>query len=330
MNIGILSVDYYLPTTRVQTSELMDEIKPERFGATNQFIEENTGIKEVRHIHNELPSEMAIAASNKAIHKLGINPSKIDVIIFCGIDRDYNEPATAHAVQAAIGSNGFCFDVQNACLGFASGLIQAEMWIRSGRARYALVCTGERSSLITKDQIEVLQKTNDLTVFKNRIGGLMIGDAGAAAIIGPTESSAGFKNFNFYSNGKHTGLCYYKIENGKCTGEMLMGKITAATLKAHQQLYPQSLADVGWQPKQIDRVIAHQVGHKPWIRLAEILDMKLDRFTKTFENFGNLTSATFPINLAIGLEEKKILPGMKIFGALSGSGLSIVQMGMEI
>lgn len=330
MNVGILAVDYYLPVTRVSTADMLDEIKPERFGVTNKYVEESAGIKEVRHIHNELPSKMAIEASLKAIERASISPDDIGVIIFCGIDRDYNEPATAHNVQAGIGSQAFCFDVQNACLGFASALLEAEMWVRSRRAKYALVCTGERSSLVSKDWIDTIKRSDDVNVFKKHVGGLTVGDAGAAAIVGPTESEAGFKGFQFASEGEHAQLCYYSMESGKRHGEMVMGKISAVMLRAQKRLYSDSLHVLGWQPSDMDIVITHQVGQRTWERFAQILGIQFDKLTKTFENLGNITSATFPVNLAIGLEEKKISKGMKVFGALAGSGLSIVQMGMQI
>ena len=331
MNIGIISVDYFLPKTIVKTSEMMDELQPERFGVSNTFIEDNVGVKQVRHAETEQkPSELAIPAAHKAIASAGIRSDEIGVIIFCGIDRDYTEPSTAHNIQKAIGGRGFCFDVSNACLGFANGLLEAEMWVRAGRAKYALVCTGEKPSLVSKDWIEHIKRSDDLAVFKRKVGGLTVGDAGAAAVVGATESEAGFKGFWFSSEGEYADLCYYSMDQGERVGEMVMNKISAVMLRSHKRLYAQSLSELNWNAHDIGVLIAHQVGRKPWQKCAEIFNVDLNKLTKTYDVLGNITSATFPVNLALGLENGIINTGQKCFGALAGSGLSVVHFGLQL
>ena len=51
------------------------------------------GIQERRICETEMqPSELAIPAAQKAIKESDINPSKIGLLIFCGIEKDYSEP----------------------------------------------------------------------------------------------------------------------------------------------------------------------------------------------------------------------------------------------
>lgn len=85
-------------------------------------------------------------------------------MIFCGIDRDYSEPATAH-------------------------LIAHELGIASGQVRHALVCTGERSSSKTR-YISDLYKDRTLGAndVQNTLGVFSLGDAGGAMALGPTDN----------------------------------------------------------------------------------------------------------------------------------------------
>jgi len=45
------------------------------------------------------PSELAIAAAEQAIANYDGRIDEIDAVIFCGIERDQPEPATAHEIQ---------------------------------------------------------------------------------------------------------------------------------------------------------------------------------------------------------------------------------------
>ena len=104
MSAFISAIDYYLPSNIVNTRAMMAEIQPERLGFTDKIIEDLIGIKEVRHAsENEKPSTLASNAANKALSKFNGNPDEIDLLIFCGIDRDYIEPSTAHIIQENLG-----------------------------------------------------------------------------------------------------------------------------------------------------------------------------------------------------------------------------------
>ena len=126
----------------------MEEIKPEsRFGIPHNWIDTRVGIKERRFVDfSTKPFDLAIDGSKKALDSAGIRPEDIDLIIFCGIDRDYIEPSTAHVVQHTLGSRAICMDVSNACQGIISGISVADAMIGSGSIETALICSGETAS----------------------------------------------------------------------------------------------------------------------------------------------------------------------------------------
>lgn len=327
----IVSVGYWLPNTVVKTSEMLDEARIERFGVTNNYIADTMGIREVRHAaHNQNPSDLAIAAAERALVQADVNPDEIDLIIFCGIEGDYAEPSTAHIVQAALGLSAVCFDISNACMGFTSGLQIANDMIKGGSVRYALVCTGERTSRVSKGVIKELQKTPLKSVFKEKVGMLSVGDAGGAVIVGPADRASRIIRFLTVTDSKLADLCYYRIARDVVKGRMAMGKICAAMLRTHEYIYRNGNYDKLFPIKKVDCIITHQVGLRAWERFAKIFSCPQGKLTKTFDTLGNLTTATLPVNLSLALKTGKVRKNSKILAAMAGSGISNCQMSIQL
>ncbi len=330
MNTYISAIDYYLPNEVVKTRDMMAETKPERLGFSDTLIEEMVGIFELRHAaDNEKPSTLATIAAQKALAKFQGNPDDIGMIIFCGIDRDYIEPSTAHIIQSNLGlKNAVCFDVTNACLGFMTGIQIAIPAILSGSSKHVLVCTGERSSDFSKNAIPQMLNNYDDQFFMNNVGTLTVGDAGVAAIISPSESELGIIGLNFASKGELAELCHYKYEQGVLQGIMRMKEICNAGLRLHKNMLPNTLNDIGKTTSDVDCLITHQVGKVAWEGFSRFFGIENQLMTKTFDTLGNITSATFGVNYALALEEGRIGKGDFVLAAMAGSGLTTCQVGI--
>lgn len=330
MNTYINAIDYYLPESIVQTRSMVEETKPDRLGFSDSLVEDIMGIREVRHAaDNEMPSQLATKAAKKALAQFDGNPDDIGVVIFCGIEGDYVEPSTAHIVQNNLGlKNAICFDVSNACLGFMTGINVASAMLSSRATRNVLICTGERPSKISKAAIPILRKLQQREEYFNRVGSLTVGDAGAAVILGAEGGANRIDNLSFSSDGSLSNLCYYKVENDQLEGQMLMKKISRAILDAHKTLLPSTFKKSGIQPADIDCLITHQVGKRPWERYPKLFEVDKKVMTKTFDTLGNITSATFGVNYAQALASKRLKKGQKVMAAMAGSGLSVCQFVM--
>lgn len=328
----ILSTGYYLPASEIKTSDMLGEIGADRFGVESNYIEQSVGVERVRHSgYSQKPSDLAISACRSAIETASINVNLIDLIVFCGIEGDYTEPSTAHFIQSKLGlKSKICFDVQNACMGFMTGLQIADSMIASGAVRYALVCTGERPSIVSKSAIKELRKTSDIECFKNKIGMLTVGDAGGAMVVGP-KNQGGFMNFGVSSDGQYAKLCYYKPKNnGLVDGQMLMGRICAAVINAHKKLYWQTLDDSNWTPSDIDCLIMHQAGKRPFDTLTKAFSIDPVKAVRTYHCYGNMTSATFPVALGLAIEQGMVNKKSKIWAAMAGSGISVSHAGFTL
>jgi 3-oxoacyl-[acyl-carrier-protein] synthase-3 len=326
----IASIGTYLPEQVVTSKELMDEVESEhRFGIPNNWIEDLTGIHSRRFAAPEdRPSDLAINAGRTALEKCGMDPKDIGMVLYCGIDRDWIEPATSHRIQRELGCvNATCLDVTNACHGFSNGMSVGDAMIATGAAENVLVVTGEVPSHLIGDVIKDIRENPTLENFHNKIGGFTTGDAGGAVILQRASAQSGIKTYRFDSRGRYAELCFYKFDHeGKRCGQMIMDKISAVMIRMHQAIIQETYDSLSWQPTDVDHLICHQVGSKPHHRMAKLAGIQLEKAPTIFQSYGNLTSATIPVTLdtADPKEGDRIL----ILGA--GSGLSISQIGLVL
>ena len=162
----IYSTGVYLPSQIVKSSDLFEEIKSDSlYGIDKNWMSDTMGIEERRMAPDSAkPSDLAIPAAQQALEKAGdIDPQHIDLVIFCGIERDQPEPATAHTIQNALGLNArYAYDISNACYGFIDAMHIATNYIECGIVRYALIVTGEVPTRVMKAAIDVLKSGVDI------------------------------------------------------------------------------------------------------------------------------------------------------------------------
>lgn len=324
----IISTGVYLPENKVTSRELLDELDARsRFGVPHNWIDRVLGIRERRVAPPDMrPSEMAVRAARDALDRAGVHARDIDAVIYTGMSRDCVEPATAHMVQKAIGArDAVCFDLTNACHGFMNGIHVLDMLVATGQARRGLVVTGERNWQVSLNTMDVLKKTDDRDAFQRMIGGLSVGDAGAAMLLGPKLGpDTGFAGFVLQSRGEHCDLCVYS-EHGAPSGHMDMVGIIEAHIGMHAELFPRFLERMRWQASDINHFIHHQVGKRAFSMHAAYSGIERSRMTDTVSTLGNITSATIPVNLHRLAEEGVAQPGDNVMISGAGSGLSISQ-----
>ena len=131
----IIGCGSYLPANVVTNDDLA-----KRVDTSDEWIVARTGIRQ-RHIaaDGETTSDLAYEAAIKAMDHAGVTAEDIDLIIVATATPDNTFPATATKVQNRLGVTGFAFDVQAVCSGFVYGLTTADMYIRNGQAKTALL-----------------------------------------------------------------------------------------------------------------------------------------------------------------------------------------------
>ena len=329
----LISTGVYLPEERVTSREIMEQIDSKnRFDISYDWLEQTMGIRERRVApNNMLPSDMAAHAAVEAMDIARIRPSEIDAIIHTGVDRDYLEPATAHIVQDKIGANNaVAFDITNACHGFMNGIHLMDALIATGQVRRGLIVTGEHAHLITLKAIKALNQSNERGIFIKYAGGLTLGDAGAAMIVGPKLGpDSGFMGFMLQSQGQYYNLCICGNHRGEDSHlETDMPTIVMHNSRLHSAMYKKFMDKLKWRPEQIVKFIHHQVGLKVFRHHAQYADISIDVMPNTLCMLGNLVTATIPVNLYNIINNQEVKNGDRVFLSGSGSGLSISQAGL--
>ena len=325
----IMSVGSFLPSQIVKSDDLLSEINSEvQYNIPLDWMSKTMGIIERRMAPADAnPSDLAIPAAREAIINSKIAVSEIDMVIFCGIERDNPEPATAHIIQNALGINArYCFDVANACFGFFDAMSIADGFIKTKNIQKALVVTGEVPTRLLRFFADKLKKGVDIKTARKIIGSLTVGDAGGAVILEASDDDSGFDLFNVVSDSKHFNKCIYNHKtDGSMEGQMLMGPISNAILSAHEDLIDDTLMKLHW--KKFDWMLSHQMGLKPFNRISALNGVNPRKMIKTFPKLGNITSATFPVNFQKLTVNGKVKSGDKVGGCFAGSGLAVGQLG---
>jgi len=328
----IYSTGIHLPSQIVKSDDLFTEIQSDlQYGIPTNWMSEKMGIYERRVAPSDaLPSDLAIPAAQQAIEAAtDISLEDIDLVVFCGIERDHCEPATAHFIQDRLGlSAKYAFDIANACYGFIDGMQVATNYISCGIVKYALVVTGEIPTHVMKSISDTLKSGVDIKTARKLIGALSVGDAGGAVIMGVEKegNKSGFELFNTASYSHLAEECMYKWrDDGSIDGQMMMGKISVAFINSHYDMIDNTLEQLGWE--SFDWILSHQIGQRPFDRLSNMNGIESSRMIKTLDKLGNITSATFPVNYHKLINDKKMKKGDRIGGCFAGSGLVVGQFG---
>nr|WP_205896447.1 beta-ketoacyl-ACP synthase III [Pseudomonas nitroreducens] len=164
-------------------------------GIKSRFVVNKEGILDPQRMAPRIPErsnddwgilcEMATAAAKQALQRAGRTPEDIDgVIVACSnLQRAY--PAVAIEVQAALGIQGFGYDMNVACSSATFGIQAAVNSVQLGQARAILmvnpeICTGHLN-------------------FRDRDSHFIFGDAATAVIIERADQATSKHQFDVVS-----------------------------------------------------------------------------------------------------------------------------------
>ncbi|MFD0529302.1 3-oxoacyl-ACP synthase III family protein [Kitasatospora arboriphila] len=329
-SVGITAVGASLPAWVLTSQQLQDEVVagsglrlPER------MFEKATGIATRRFAaDDEYASTLALAAARNALDGAGYDPLDIDLLVYASATRDVCEPATAHLVQAELGSRAHAFDVSNACNSFINGIDVARAMILAGRARRALVVTGETPSRAMR------RDPSGLADFRDGFASYTFGDAGAAVVVEPVERGGildvetetasehwavggipgggsrhprGDEYSYFRGGGKELRGVFEKI------GGDILTRVAART-------------GLGWDAYA--RVLVHQVTLPYLERFVELTGVPEEKLVLTVPELGNVASATLGVQLdrihgGLASGDKVLMVGL-------GGGVSLMTMVWEV
>jgi 3-oxoacyl-[acyl-carrier-protein] synthase-3 len=290
---------------------------------TDQWIVERTGIRERRMAGpEEATSDMAYAASIRALEMAGVNPADLELIIVGTITGDMPWPSTAALLQGRLGNKkAFAFDVSAACSGSLYALSIADRYISTGIVKRALVLGAETLSRIVD--------------WKDRNTCILFGDGAGAMVLAPTDDpKRGVRSVHLHTDGSHWNILHqpgpgsrhplspallekrqqYLFMNGR---EVYKFAVRALVDACREALAANQLA-----PSDVDHVIAHQANKR-------ILDATLDRLEippskcwMNLEKYGNTSAASVPTTLDEANRAGWFEPGDVILVMAIGAGMA--------
>jgi beta-ketodecanoyl-[acyl-carrier-protein] synthase len=148
-------------------------------GILSRHVLEKEGVLDINVMHpliHERPDDMlsiqaeyGVNAANEAMKAANKKASDIDAVIVACSSFQRSYPAISIEVQAALGIDGFAFDMNVACSSATFAIRTAESLIKSGAASTILVITPEVASAIIN--------------FRDRDSHFIFGDAATALIL---------------------------------------------------------------------------------------------------------------------------------------------------
>lgn len=316
-NVGIIGYGHYLPDLIVTNYEIA-----KRFGKTENWIEERTGIRERRKAENDIgASDLAIKAANAAIKKANILPEEIDLIIVATTTPDMVFPSTACLVQKGIGAyNAAAFDVSAACTGFMYGLDIAVSYVSSRRYNNVLLVGTDTYSRITN--------YNDLNT------SILFGDGAGAVVVGEVPESFGIMGSIMGADG--SGADLLKVPAGgsrlPLTHDLLDSRLNTIVMNGREvfqfavrifeKMINQIVDKAGVTLEDISLIIPHQANKRILISVSERLKIPQEKMYCNIEYYGNMSSASIPVALSEACNNGKIKKGDLLLFTGFGAGLT--------
>jgi len=307
----VLGCGSYLPERVLTNAELA-----QRIDTSDDWIVQRTGISE-RHIaaDDEFTSHLAIKAAQATLADAKVDAQSIDLIVLATSTPDNTFPATAVAVQHALGINhGVAFDLQAVCSGFVFALTTADNFLRAGHHKRALVIGAETFSRILD--------------WSDRGTCVLFGDGAGAVVLeaqphSGTTDDPGVLTTHLRSDGRHKSKLFvdggpgstktvgYLRMEGREVFKHAVGMITDVIVDAFNA--------TGFTADDIAWFIPHQANKRIIDASAHKLHIAPQKVVLTVDKHGNTSAASIPLALSVAVKDGRVKKGdLVLFEAMGG------------
>jgi 3-oxoacyl-[acyl-carrier-protein] synthase-3 len=286
---------------------------------TDEWIVQRTGIRQ-RYIagDDETTASLGEAAARAALADAGLVPDDIDLIVLATSTPDNTFPASAVNIQNRLGiRHGAAFDIQAVCTGFVYAMTTADLYIKGGMAKRALVIGAETFSRILD--------WNDRTTC------VLFGDGAGAVVLEAQEGEGtaddrGILTAHLRSDGSHkdklyvdggpstTGTAGFIHMEGREVFKHAVGMITDVIYDAFKA--------TGLGADDLDWLVPHQANVRIIEGSAKKLGIPMEKVVVTVDKHGNTSAASIPLALAEAVRDGRIKRGDVVMLEAMGGGFT--------
>jgi 3-oxoacyl-[acyl-carrier-protein] synthase-3 len=314
----IIGTGSCLPPNRVTNLALAAQLAEKGIETSDEWIVSRSGIS-ARHYAepNVQSSDLAVAASKRALEMAGLAPNDVDLIIVATSTPDHfgGFPSTACVVQRKLEITNECaaFDVQAVCSGFVYAVSVADSFIKSGAHKNVLVIGAEVFSRILN--------------FEDRTTCVLFGD-GAGAMVLTASEKPGILATKLHSDGSHADiLCVPgNVRAGMVEGSAFLYMDGPAVFKLAvsvlEKVANETLRMADMNASQIDWLIPHQANIRIMQGTAKKLGLPLQNMVVTVDQHGNTSAASIPLALDTAMRDGRIKAGQNVMMEGVGGGFT--------
>ena len=304
----------YLPKNVVTNEDLTKIVD-----TSDEWIRQRTGIEQ-RHMaeNGEFTSDLGYNAAVDALKHAGMDASEIDLIVCATATPDNTFPATAVSIQNRLGiHHGAAFDMQAVCSGFVYAISTADMYIRCGKAKNALVIGAETFSRILD--------------FNDRTTCVLFGDGAGAVVLSAEEGEGtiedrGILTSHLRSDGRHKEKLYvdggpsrtqtagYLRMEGREVFKHAVGMITDVITDAYEA--------TGLGSEDLNWFVPHQANKRIIDASAKKLGIAPEKVVTTVNLHGNTSAASIPLALNVAVKDGRIQKGDIVMLEAMGAGFT--------
>ncbi|MBL8385487.1 MAG: ketoacyl-ACP synthase III [Burkholderiales bacterium] len=292
-----------------------DDLVARGIDTSDAWITERTGIR-ARHLADagQTASALAEPAARVAMAAAGVGPDDVDLVIVATSTPDFVFPSTACLLQARLGvRGGAAFDVQAVCSGFVYALATADLFVRTGQARCALVVGTEVFSRILD--------------WKDRATCVLFGD-GAGAVVLVADERPGILASALHADGSQAGILCVPgaIAGGGVIGDPFLRMDGQAVFKfavrVLDEVAREVVAKAGIDIAAVDWLIPHQANLRILNAAARKLGLPAERVGVTVDRHGNTSAASVPLALDAMIRDGRIRAGHRVLLEAVGGGFT--------
>ncbi len=301
----------YLPARILTNRELEQRVE-----TSHEWVVARTGIVQ-RHVADdaETCSDLALRASRRALEAAGVEPGDIGLIVVATTTPDMIFPSTACILQGKLEIDNGCpaFDVQAVCGGFVYALAMADLFVRAGKCRHALVVGSEIYSRILD--------------WSDRNTCVLFGD-GAGAVVLSADDSPGILAHRLHADGRHASKLAVPgtVCGGAVSGRpfvVMEGQaVFKFAVKALGDIVEETIAEAGIDASRIDWLVPHQANIRIIESTAKRLGLSMEKVIVTVDKHANTSAASIPLALDAGVRDGRIRSGQHILLEGIGGGFT--------